>query len=361
MPLIILLRGDDHNEVCAGVWRCGVAPNCYIVSMTPRFASALLVASVLLLAACTPISAAEPNPAVPETPTPTQTASAEPQSTLPLECDDLFSDAAASAAVGQPVQSVDPASLVNNITSIEALQGGLLQCAWDPAGKWDWHHALSIRVLGDAEQDYAGRTTGDDQQGCYSVDAFASYCLTDALVGGYWVQLVSRSVGTDGGRTQELADPAWASAVEAVTTAVSAAGAPRDPWVAPSGAFTGAICDGLGDPQVWPITNLVEAAASRTPTESCVTADGWRIDIVPGGAWALPGMAETLPPANYEVGSWQPLDGTGSDVALWACGDGCYAIASVGGSAVSVTGPISVPEEFVPAASLLLQQVIAAG
>lgn len=329
------------------------------MSMTLKLAGAALL--VVLLAGCTPTAV----PPTIETPTPTPSesapASGQPLPTLPLTCADLFTASTASAAVGQQVQPQDATTLLNDSSSIAARQAGMLDCAWDPAGDWRWKHVLSLSVLGDADEEFAARVGGEDQDGCYFVDEAQSYCLSNVLIDGYWVALSSVSVGSSEGRTQEAADAAWATAVSSLSAAVSSADAPRAAWVPPTGTFTGAVCNDLEPAQVWPITSVQEAAARRVALPTCATGDGWTIQVIPGGAWALPDMAATLPQSAYEIGAWQGFAVPGADTALWACGDGCHALASIGGSTVYIQGPVDVPEEFVAAAQAEFATVVAAG
>ena len=40
---------------------------------------------------------------------------------------------------------------------------------------------------------------------------------------------------------------------------------------------------------------------------------------------------------SYAIGNLQAVQISGADAAFWGCGDGCYAILTIGGSAVSIT------------------------
>lgn len=289
---------------------------------------------------------------------------------MQLACAELFSDAEASALAGEAVAAVADASLLTGVSAIAARQGGVLECAWSAGGQPEPYFGspLYVSIISNAEQDFAASRPSPNP--ACSVATDNSYCATGQLVNGYWMaaQLSSRTVGTNSGLTVESIAASWDAAIQKIVGLIEGAGQPLDPWVAPAGTFTGAFCDSHDPGQAYVPQSPVAAAAARV-ARSCGVGNEWYVSIVPGGAWALPIMAQTLPPADKEVGNWTPFDVPGAEVALRACGEYCMAIISVGGSAVSVsTGTyidyVPMPPDAIPfddAARSILAEILAAG
>lgn len=339
--------------------------------MTAKPLAIAILAAVVALAGCAP-TPATPTPEASETPTPTPTptveAQTEPQSTIPLTCADLFSETEASALVGHSVVAVAPGALLNSAWRIAAQQGGALSCAWaapDQRGNY-FGYPLDVIIIDSTEQEYAARYVDDSVPTC-DVSATTSYCRTEVLAGGYWAsaKLSSRTVGTDSGLTVDSLAESWNSAIATLSSKVGSAGTPRELWVAPSTSVTGAFCDGKSALPADDYTTPLQIATARVVVQ-CSTADDWWVVVVPGGAWALPAIAQALPQAGREMEYWRVVDFPGTDIALQACGESCAVLVSVGGSAVSVStaefsGAAAGDVTFDDAARAFLPNVIAAG
>jgi hypothetical protein len=61
------------------------------------------------------------------------------------------------------------------------------------------------------------------------------------------------------------------------------------------------------------------------------------IGVLPGGGWAAASVAANGQRPSWSILTFEQTAVTGADLALWGCGDGCYALLSISGSAVSIT------------------------
>lgn len=342
--------------------------------MSPR--SIVVVAVALLaggvLAACTPSSPSDTPVAETATPTasPTEAASGDPRPTLPLTCDELVPLADAQAAVGYPVELRESEGYVASPVSIAALQAGILSCVWGGEDRTDnsYDQTLTIDVLPDAVQAWdAGVWQIDDGAVVYpdgsttseylcqqvfdggTVGAVA-YCDGNVLVDGYWARFHVQAI---------VADDAAAASVmrgllDSLAVRLADAGPATPAWVPPAGALTGAACAPWPGPEY--VSSPEFVAAARAGMRRC---DGEvQVAVVPGGAWAVPLLEGRRP--NYSV-TLAAVDVPGTDLALAGCGDGCTAIVSVGGSALSLSADVYSLDEFLPLLPAAIDAVVAGG
>lgn len=367
------------------------------VVLMSRAVGVAVVALVLLLAGCAPVPTAETaGPVESATPTPTPTAAAVPQPSLALTCADILTDVEASDILQTPVQLRVDENDVRNVRDIAHLQSGMLSCIWGGEHKTDngWDQSITLDVLPDAVTDFdAGVMQVDDGAVVYSagdeseylcfVEQTFSQCAANILIDGYWAQVLSHAYGTDTGRTQATAEAGMATLLDGLAAKIPAADT-SPTWPAPPGVVTGAFCtdEAAGAAvvqQAFEVPGLVDWDSAPTPpfradqvavmraqTQYCswvsrgeeyLTAN---VTVVPGGEWAFPELLSSPPVVSWGLPQLEVVELEGTDAALWACGyDGCYLLASAGGSAIAIGGPES--PDFLPAASAVLAAVVAAG
>jgi hypothetical protein len=331
----------------------------------------LAVGVALALAGCVPTTAIPTDAATPSaTPSPTPTAAALPVPTLPVTCADVLSDQAASDILGVPVQLKVNETTIRNIFSIATRQAGLLSCVWGGQYKTDnmWDDHIELDVLPNAAAEYdAGVWKVDDGATPYTVgdiseylcpyaDGTQSWCTANLLVNGYWAQMNSMSGAP--GITIETAEHGMAMLLDSLAATIGGAGKPAPAWAPPSGAITGAFCGDVAGstatmqaafalPGLYsdpynppPPYGASDVASQRSGEKDCTwsSSDQGRVfvRVVPGGAWAFPAMAASPPKTSYALPAMAPVTVSGTEAAFVACGDGCSALLSIGGSTVSV-------------------------
>ena len=320
-----------------------------------------VIAAVLLLAGCaSPAPVAEPEPSPTSTPTPTPTVEAEPSTTVPLACGDVLTEAEASAVVQQPVVLRDVGTTLYNLVPVAGIQAGMLMCEWAPAGDVGFRSALSVWVLSDAATEFTETETAGDSSpdGCI-VDPGISRCSVNKLVGDYWLQAFTYSRAELPDRTAEAATTLWDGFVGEATALLESAGPSVEPWTPPASTFRLAHCDGLPQAERYPSHNARVAATQRAPLTSCISSD-YQLDLLSGGAWAMPLIAAALPAAGSEMGAWMPWSVPGADAALRADGEVCAALITVGTDLLQVS-TASLCSDFEANGPARIAEIIAAG
>ena len=331
------------------------------------------VVIVLMLAGCAPAAPeAAPTDTPVVSPTPSATAQGDPWSTLPLACADLLSEAEAQALTGAPVTLKEDESFVDNLRSMALRQVGALSCTWGGEELTDnsYNQTVDLTVLPDADAAFdegvwqvddgaivypEGSTTSEYL--CQPLYDGIAYCTANVLLNGYWAQAWVQADN----QTEESITSGMRSLVDTLTTRMGAAGAPRPAWVSPEGSLTGAYCGrpvDVGPPPV----RAMAVGFVRSGALACTSPNGAEVIILPAGAWGVPIAQGTR--AFYAVSEFAPFDVPGADFALWGCGDGCSALVSVGGSAVSIYAfydLASTVEQLTPLVTTIVADVTAAG
>lgn len=274
---------------------------------------------------------------------PSPAAQGDPQPTLPITCADVFSDSAASDLIYSAISLKIDQATVRNIYEASGLQAGLFQCIWGGQNKTDnsWDQTIGLDVLPNATAAFdAGVWQVDDgavvypdgsttsEYLCTQVGANYAQCFANVLLNGYWAHAWVSTGDGDEPLTQDGMEASMRAIVDRLTAVIGSAGKPRVPWIVPSHALTGAFCAGQ------PINGTV--ATQRTGALGCDYAPSINVGILPGGAWAVASVQANGKMPNWSVSTFEPTPVAGADLALWGCGDGCYALLSVGGSAVSI-------------------------
>ena len=328
---------------------------------------------VLVLAGCAPVGVtptAEPMPT--ETPEP----SAMPEPTLPLECDDVFSDAEASDVLQFPVTlKLTPAD-INTEYDIATAQVGMFSCTWGGDNTTDnsWDQTIDLAILAEAEAEFDtgvwqvndGATVYPDgstasEYRCSLTDERHSMCVANLLVDGYWAQAIVNSIGSNDGRTSGTAEASMRAVVDAVTNAIETAGEARPSWTVPAEALGGEYC---GAPQQLDpgLAQFVETVALyRSGYYTCGWNERAAVSIVPGGAWAFDGFGVAPPVVSYDVPPLEPVTVDGADAAFAACSYYCYAMLSVGGSSFTINMADSTLEPFLAQLPAIVSAVADAG
>jgi hypothetical protein len=273
---------------------------------------------------------------------------------------------------GAPVTLKEGESFVNNLRAIALRQVGALSCTWGGEGRTDnsYNQTVDLTILPDADAAFDqgvwqvddgaivypdGSTTSEYR--CQPLFGDVAYCTANVLLNGYWAQAWVQADN----QTDESITAGMRSLVDTLTTRIGAAGVPRPAWVVPEGSLTGAYCDQPVDvgssPYPASAVGLVRSGAF-----ACTSPEGADVTILPGGGWGVPLAQGTRP--YYSVSEFAPFDILGADYALWGCGDGCAALVSVGGSAVSITTQYdgaSTVEQFTPLVTTIVADVTAAG
>lgn len=311
----------------------------------------VLAAATAALAACAPAEPAatsEPGPS--ETAVPVVVA-APGESAIPLGCADLL-DVAAVADLGPSFD--DPIAVAVDETriavdwSVARLQDGALHCVW--ASRYaasDFHAEIELWVAPTTATalDAASESSpigdfgvADGVPGAIvacaeafrateAPDLFTS-CDAVAIVAGYRVEVATSGLTSGPGRdpsatTSILADivAAVPSAGPARTVAPSAAsGTPAaactSPELAPVLAYFGAE----GAPVVGTDDEFPAVTSCRWDVEGEFGDIGLRVEVLPGGAWALPRLATGVstfwvPTAPSADGTF--LIGSGDSVSGW--------------------------------------------
>lgn len=333
---------------------------------------------IVLLTGCT--SAEQPEPTPPPTPTPSPTAApqGDPWSTLPVECSDIVDQGDAATMTGAPVELND--ELQGSIDWAAKQQLGVLQCMWSE-GHWSGSESSApsvlLSVFRDTQSDfswdgwqfyansseYPEGSTASRYHCSVAVDG-SGYCQFVIDADGYWAQ--GDLITAAGSQDAASMEASTRGLIDAVTAAIDGAGPARDAWVIPEGSLTGAYCD-TREPRVvytegQPL-DLYSATLKRSALVRCSEpSPRIDIDVLPGGAWALPladGKASgyKLPP--YSV---QNVDGVGD--ILVSCNFGCSALVAVGESLVHVYAFYDVASDvttFAPLLKTSLDGIEAAG
>lgn len=361
--------------------------------------SVLAVGVALTLAGCipvaptpTPTDAASPS----ATPSPTPTAAALPVPTLPVTCADVFTDTAASDILGASVQLKVAETTIRDIYSIVSRQAGLLDCIWGGEGRTDngWDEHIYLDVLPNAATEYdAGVWQVDDGATPYTAGDISEYlcttfgddeqyfCNANILIDGYWAQVNAQASAA--GSTQQAAEARMAKLLDSLAVTIGGAGSANPAWAPPSDGITGAFCaditeststvqaafgvpDLASDPYIPPPPyGASQVAQQRAGEQDCRWSAGFTsvyVQVVPGGAWAFPAIAAAPPRTSYALPVMAPVAIAGTDAAFVACGDGCYALLSVGGATVGVgTDTTSDPAAFAAALPPVAAAILAAG
>jgi hypothetical protein len=298
--------------------------------------------------------------------------------------------------VEHPIQLRVAETTLRGARDIAGLQSGLLSCVWGGESKTDnsWDQTIVLSVLPHAAADYdAGVMQVDDGAVVYTVgdlseylcqgaDEYQSRCTANLLTDGYWVQLAVNSGGSNDGRTLGSAEAGMRTLLDSLFAAVSGASAQRPDWVAPGvgsgGAFctdpasTGTVQGAFSNPALAPRDytspppyGAATVAQQRAGLAACGWSDGAGagvdVTVVPGGGWAFPALLASPPQVSYDLPPLEAASVPGTDSALAVCGESgyCYAIVSVGGSAVAVSGPDIGIDAFVNAVATVATAVAA--
>ncbi len=327
---------------------------------------------VLLLAGCG--SPATPTDRVAPTTEPSSTVPAVqglPLPRLPLACTDLFSDTGAADVVGTAVSLRLDELTERNLAESATRQVGVLSCTWGGEFKTDnsWDQHLVIDVLPDADTAFdvgvwqvddgaivypEGSTTSE--YFCPSQDPGYYSCFANVLVDGYWAHADVQGSGE--GAPVDTLEARMRGLIDDLTAAIASAGAPNAVWVAPTGVLIGSICAGGADEVAPSYPDSV--AIGRAGVLRC-EVDVARVSVLPAGAWAVPEIQARGDRPYYSIPSLESVDVAGADLALTGCGDGCYAILSIGGSAVEVYSDTMDPAPFLTELAAIVTQVAAAG
>lgn len=341
----------------------------------------LSTAVVIALAGCTPADVAPTSTPSPSSSTPAPEPAPFPR--LALTCDDLYSEAEATAFVGQPVSLKLDEVAVRNVREVAALQDGLLSCTWGGEsttdGGWDEH--LVVDVLPDADQAFdvgvwqvddgatvypAGSLTSEYRCGYANVDPAVGYlgyyCVVNVLVDGFWGQADLQGTFDDAAGADALPalEARLRELVDSLTLAIASAGEPNPAWVPPSGALTGAICSGSAEADIL-VSAPDQVAEGRAGVRGCEISS-LKLVIAPGGAWAYPVLESRADRPWYAGSTVEPVEVDGVGPALLSCGDGCMAVVAVGGSLVSVyDSDNGEPAPLLTTLPDIISQIIAAG
>ena len=344
--------------------------------MIPRSLAlvALTVALSAVLSGCGAApSVAPPSPVVtPSSPSPTPEAQGDPLPTLPLACGDLFTEETASELLFLPVTLKVSEATVRNVSAAASLQAGATRCTWGADDMTDnsWDQTLDVSVLPDGAQAFdtnvwqvddgaivypEGSTTSEYL--CPFVDASYAQCFANVLVDGFWARAWVQTGGSGLSLTREAVEANLRTIVDSMTMAISGAGPARPAWVMPSGVLAGGICAGQASGDNSTIDSV---AAGRSGLLRCTVGED-NVSVLPGGAWAFaPLLADDRP--SYSIRDLEAIDVAGADAAAWDCGDGCYAVFSIGGSLVSLySGEVYEGTEFTPTLEGIVAEVVAAG
>jgi hypothetical protein len=283
---------------------------------------------------------------------PSPAAQGDPQPTLPITCADAFSDSAASALIYSPITLKIDQNTVRNVYEASGLQSGLFHCIWGGQNKTDnsWDQSIDLDILPNAAAAFDGGVwqvndgavvypdgSTTSEYLCDYVDTNYAQCFANVLVGGYWAHATARTGDSGVQLTQAGMEASMRSIVDRLTAVLTSAGKGRDSWVPPSYTLTGAIC--AGQPLNGGFAGPVPAeavATQRSGALGCSYSQAVNLGILPGGAWAVASVQASGKMPNWSVSTFEPTPVAGADLALWGCGDGCYALLSVGGSAVSI-------------------------
>ena len=330
--------------------------------------SALVLCGVAVLSGCTPsVSAPTPTPtSSSSSASPTADALTRPRSALPLSCAQILSLSELRSHLVDPVTvQIDETHAPRRLDEIAVLQVGGMQCAWGGRNMTDatWDTGVTLAVLPDATADFTAweadpsaphavtGTLGDfSGLTCESTgDASGDWCAGDVLVGTSWISFTVDDIGGAAGAGVSTT----ATVIGAVVDAVRGAGPARSNWTPPTDAVTGiefctqstTASEILGAPvgpidaDFAPAPDLALVASNRADVSGCDFTDAssrrFTVSTLPAGAWALPIVA-AAPPLWTLLGRPTPFDVSGTDGALRACGDGCQALVSVGGSLLQV-------------------------
>lgn len=317
---------------------------------------AVLVAMLALaLAGCT---------ATPSTPTessgvPSGSASAPaadapstpPLSALPATCGDLFSDRAASEYLLMDGTLKDDQSVVQGVASAGALQAGLFHCVWGGEsgtdGTYDQRLVLDVLPDGAAAFNTAvwevddgaipypdGSTTSEYL--CPENGPTYADCFVNVLVAGYWAHAEVATGAVDLTMNDTVMPINMQSMINHLIAVITGAAKSRAVAPTPTHTLAGAICDGQPLVESSPTLPADSVAVQRSGALACDYSGSIHLKILPGGAWSLPVVQANGRAPSYSVSSFEPTSIRGADLALWGCGDGCYSLMSIGGSAVQI-------------------------
>lgn len=329
---------------------------------------------VLVLAGCgTPGTPATPSASVAPTTEPSSTVPVEqglPLPRLPLACTDLFSDTGAANVVGTAVSLRLDELTERNLAESATRQVGVLSCTWGGEFKTDnsWDQHLVIDVLPDADAAFdtgvwqvddgaivypTGSTTSEYR--CPWLDADYYSCFANVLVDGYWARADVQGGGE--GAPVDTVEARMRALIDDLTAAIAGAGDPNPVWVAPPDVLTGAICAGAADAVAPSYPDSV--AIGRAGVLRC-EVDGARVSVLPAGDWAVPEIQARGDRPYHSIPALEQVDIAGADLALTGCGDGCYAILAIAGSAVEVYSDTMDSGPFLNELAAIVAQVVAA-
>ena len=327
--------------------------------MIPRRVVLPAVVLVLALAGCAGRGVAPgEDPAPVDSPTPPATAEpqGDPLPTLPLACSDFFSDADATALLYRDVSlKVDQDDTRNN-TEAAQRQEGLLECIWggDTSTDSSWDQTIVLTILPDAAAAFDegvwqvddgaipypdGSTTSEYL--CPQVFDNFAWCNANVLVDGYWAQVRATTENQSDPISRDEIEASIRSIVDRLTTVISSAGPARPQWTTSAHTLTGAICAGqpfFVDVPPYPLS-AAQAAGERSNAVGCSYSENVSINVVPGGAWAVPAAQAAAGKdlrAYGLISTYASTPVPGADLALYGCGAGCQAMLSIGGSSVEI-------------------------
>ncbi|HEY4151804.1 MAG TPA: hypothetical protein VGM38_00640 [Pseudolysinimonas sp.] len=326
---------------------------------------------VLLITMAAVASGCSASPVQPsqEAPPPTLSPSASPLSAprpaLPDSCSQLLPLDQLQSELVDPVSvKVDETHLPRYLEQLAVLQAGGTECAWGGKNATDstWDTGVELEILPNASSDFA--TWESNSQAPRAVvsslgDASgltcfpdSGWCRGDTLVGGYWVSFSVNDVNT---RDAAVATTKANTVMSIVVAAIRSAGPAQSNWTTPDAMVTGnELCTAGSSSTVGSIVatsepmtmksnaigyGITTVAASRTRMTSCDWSNNsgdLGIATLPAGSWAFPEL-EAIPPIWVMIGVPSAGHITGTDGMLSACGDGCRAFVSLGGSLVSVS------------------------
>jgi hypothetical protein len=338
-----------------------------VTSIHRAATTAAFLLGIGLLSACSAPPAMSPTPSAGSpSAEPTSESSGQPESSLPITCEDVIPSDLVTAAFVTPVQlRFDENSTPTGIRGTTFVQGGGLSCLWggEPSGT-GFHEGLRFDVVAASEAEFdAGAwvqegavldTIGDRSVLACTLQTAGGYtCNADLLVGEYWIDAF---IG-DGGEspTAEHANETATDLLTQVAESVGSAGAPRPLWSAPSEAFDGeSLCSdpahvaaavGLDPtalsvvPNPFPAEGVQGIAESRTSVVTCQWLSGETsvmLTTLQGGGWWADLLAAAPPTDAPHYRAPVPIEVPGVDAAYLAGNDGgSVVILFTQGSAVS--------------------------
>ncbi|MGN6273733.1 MAG: hypothetical protein ACTHMQ_11685 [Protaetiibacter sp.] len=328
----------------------------------PRGSSVLIAAALLVLVGCTPHTELSPTPIESEPhPTPTsQVVIGAP--VLPLGCAELLTSSEVLPVVPGWEVTVDETHIRQGIDAAADLQNGALYCVWGdasyPSTGWADHIELSV-VQSPGPLELAEDSAPDLEMledspptAIGECDVFGgAYCRVAQLRDGYRIDLRVYAQLTSPAevRRQTL------GLLEHVGGAIDVAGPPRA-VEAPTGASNPVeVCEAAGIRTVVEArgaagspTMMTDTSRPLAPVSSCVwdpTGSGDPamsivVNVLPGGAWAYPFIAQGGP---YAMSGYRTSPDGG--YLIGASGDAFAALRTIGPDLVTIYAPWTANED----------------